>query len=107
MSFYLVTAKPIRSKMDNLRKWLNSGEIRTMQPFGRALQMGLDGARWQSDDVTIWEEEDYCVPPLAQERAAVLDKYFTDLEVQHVNKGEGWKEIDSLERIWEDHDHSS
>ena len=91
MAFYLVTAKPIQAKMNSLRKRLDSGEIRAMQPFGRALQMGLDNARWQSADVAIWEEEDYCVPPLAQERAAVLDEYFTNLEVQHVNKGEGWK----------------
>ena len=100
MAYYLVTAKPIRSKINDLRKWLDSGEIRAMRPFGQALQMGLDNARWQSDGVAIWEEEDYCVPPLAQERAAVLDEYFTDLEVQPVNKGEGWKKIDSLERIW-------
>ena len=104
MAFYLVTARPIRSKMNDLRKWLDSGEVRAMRPFGHALQMGLDNARWQSADVAIWEEEDYCVPPLAQERAAVLDEYFTDLDVKHVNKGEGWKRIDLLKKIWENHD---
>jgi hypothetical protein len=106
MAFYLVTAKPIRSKMNNLRKWLDSGEIRSMKPFGQALHTGLDHARWQSEDVAIWEEEDYCVPPLAQERAAVLDEYFTDLEVENVNKGEGWRQIDSMKKIWENHDQS-
>jgi len=104
MAFYLVTARPIRSKMNDLRRWLDSGEIRTMRPFGRALQTGLDNARWKSDGTAVWEEEDYCVPPLAQERAAVLDEYFTDLEVQHVIKGEGWKEIDALIKVWENHD---
>lgn len=102
MAFYLVKAKPIRSKMNELRKWLDSGEIREMRPFGRALHKGLDNARWESDGVATWEEEDYCVPPLAQERAAVLDEYFTDLEVQHVNKGEGWQKIDPLKIIWEE-----
>jgi len=104
MAYYLVAAKPIRSKMNDLRKWLDSGEIRAMKPFGQALDMGLDHARWQSEDVAIWEEEDYCVPPLAQERAAVLDEYFTDLEVELVNKGEGWRQIDSMKKIWENHD---
>ena len=104
MAYYLVTAKPIRSKMDDLRKWLDSGEIRAMRPFGQALQIGLEGARWQSDDMAIWEEEDYCVPPLSQERAAVLDEYFTDLKVQHVNQGEGWEKIKTLKIIWENHD---
>ena len=100
MAFYLVTAKPIQSKLNDLRSWLDSGEIRAMRPFGQALQMGLDNARWQSDGIAIWEEEDYCIPPLAQERAAVLDEYFTELEVQLVNKDEGWKKIDPLKNIW-------
>ena len=101
MAYYLVTAKPIRAKMNDLRKWLDSGEIRAMRPFGRALQMGLDNARWQTEGVAIWEEEDYCVPPLAQERAAVLDEYFTNLQVEHVNKDEGWKQIESLKKVWD------
>lgn len=101
MAYYLVTAKPIPPKMKDLRAWLDSGEIRAMRPFGQALQMGLDNARWKSDGVAIWEEEDYCVPPLAQERAAVLDEYFTDLQVQHVKKDEGWKQIEPLKKLWD------
>jgi len=104
MAYYLVTAKPIPTKLDDLRKWLDSGEIRAMRPFGQALQMGLDNARWQTEGVAIWEEEDYCVPPLAQERAAVLDDYFTELNVQHVSKGEGWKQIEPLKMLWEKND---
>lgn len=100
MAYYLVTAQPIQSKMASLRKWLDSGEIRAMRPFGQALQMGLDNARWESEGVAIWEEEDYCVPPLAQERAAVLDDYFTNIEVQYVSQGEGWKKIEPLKTIW-------
>jgi len=103
MAFYLVTARPIRSKMNDLRKWLDSGEIRAMRPFGNALQKGLDNARWSSDGIAVWEEEDYCVPPLAQERAAVLDEYFSNLEVQPVDKGEGWKQIEGLANVWENH----
>ncbi|MBK9008763.1 MAG: hypothetical protein IPM31_17470 [Anaerolineae bacterium] len=104
MAYYLVTAKPIQSKMNDLRKWLDSGEIRAMRPFGNALQMGLDNARWQTEGIAIWEEEDYCVPPLAQERAAVLDDYFTELNVQYVSKGEGWKRIEPLKMLWEKND---
>lgn len=104
MAYYLVTAKPIPTKMNDLRQWLDSGEIRAMRPFGQTLQMGLDNARWQTKGMAIWEEEDYCVPPLAQERAAVLDDYFTELNVQHVSKGEGWKKIEPLKMIWEKND---
>lgn len=104
MAYYLVTARPIQPKMNDLRKWLDSGEIRAMRPFGQALQTGLENARWQPDGTAVWEEEDYCVPPLAQERAAVLDDYFTELNVQHVSKGEGWKQIAALKNIWEKND---
>lgn len=104
MAYYLVTAKPIQSKMNDLRKWLDSGEICAMRPFGQALQTGLDNARWQTEGIAIWEEEDYCVPPLAQERAAVLDDYFTELNIQHVDKGKGWKQIEPLKMLWEKND---
>jgi hypothetical protein len=102
MAYYLVTAKPIQPKLETLRKWLDSGEIRKMEPFGRALHMGLDKARLTEDGAAIWEEEDYCVPPLAQERAAVLDAHFTDLKVQNVTRGDGWKQIETLTSIWDE-----
>lgn len=44
----------------------------------------------------MWEEEDYCQPPLAEERAAVLDRYFDDLSVEPVVEGTGWALIDVL-----------
>jgi hypothetical protein len=48
----------------------------------------------------VWEEEDYCRPPLAQERAAVLDMYFTNLSTERVKEGKGWEQIESLPRLW-------
>jgi len=50
--------------------------------------------------VAVWEEEDYCAPPLAQERAAVLDDYFHDLRVEKVKEGEGWSKIEALPRLF-------
>jgi hypothetical protein len=47
-----------------------------------------------------WEEEDYCTPPLAQERTAVLEDYFQDLRVEKVKEGEGWSKIDVLPRFF-------
>jgi hypothetical protein len=71
-----------------------------MRPFGLALQYSLENARLDPQDWAVWEEEDYCNPPLAQERAAVLDTYFTDLNVQRVKAGEGWEQIESLPKFW-------
>ncbi len=96
MAYYLVQAKPIDNLLTELRQRLDSGEIKVMKPFGNALQYGLDNARLQANGIAIWEEEDYCVPPLAQERAAILDTYFKELNVEPVEKTKGWKKIESI-----------
>lgn len=100
MAYYLVQAKPVDELLSELRQRLDSGEISVMRPFGRALQYSLDNARMQENGVAIWEEEDYCVPPLAQERAAILDTYFKELGVERVNQNQGWERIESLPKMW-------
>jgi hypothetical protein len=102
MAYYLVQAKPIDNLLTELRQRLDSGEIKVMKPFGQALQYGLDNARLQENGIAIWEEEDYCVPPLAQERAAILDTYSKELHVEKVNQTDGWKKIESLPRLWKE-----
>lgn len=103
MSFYLVKAQVQADLLTELRTRLDSGEIYKMRPFGMALHHGLENARLdpQGENWLLWEEEDYCVPPLAQERAAVLDTYFTGLSVEKVEEGQGWKRIESLRKLWD------
>jgi hypothetical protein len=73
-----------------------------MRPFGAALTKGLVGARLDLESgEAVWEEEDYCSPPLAMERAAVLDRYFDNLRVEQVSEGEGWRRIHDLPSLWE------
>jgi hypothetical protein len=48
----------------------------------------------------MWEEEDYCEPPLAQERAAVLDRYFEGLTVEVVAQGTGWALIQDFPALF-------
>ena len=48
----------------------------------------------------MWEEEDYCRPPLAQERAAVLDRYFEQISVEAVERDGGWKRIADLPALF-------
>lgn len=102
MAYYLVKAQYDKALLEELRRRLDSGEIQQMRPFGTALQFSLDHARLEpaGENWAVWEEEDYCRPPLAQERAAVLDTYFTNLNVEKVKEGEGWKRIESLPRLW-------
>ena len=101
MAYYLVTAKLKNVDLSNLKDQLESFEIKHMRPFGIALDESLKGARVLPDGVITWEENDYCMPPLAMERAAVLDDYFEDIKVESVAKGEGWRRIEHLPSLWE------
>ncbi len=100
MVFYLVRARPRAESLDQLRRALAEDAFIDLQPFGRALTKGLLGARAALDGRAAWEEEDYCSPPLAQERSAVLDRYFDDLDVEIVDEGEGWQRIAHLPRLF-------
>jgi hypothetical protein len=103
MVIWLVKAKPRYERLGELRKRLDSGEISSMRPFGVSLDEGLRNAKVKEEDgYALWEEEDYCRPPLAQERAAVLDTYFYDLSVDDVHEeGKGWRKIEKLPSLWE------
>ncbi len=87
MAHYLVRARAVSDRLGELRRRLDDGEIRTFEPFGKALHHSLDNARVDDDGVVVWEEVDYCRPPLAMERAAVLDHYFTSLSAEAVDVG--------------------
>jgi hypothetical protein len=102
LAYYLVTAVPRKARIRELHKRLVRNEFVHLQPFGRALTKSLRSARQFPDGLAVWEEEDYCRPPLAQERAAVLDDYFDDLKVETVREGEGWGRIEGLGRLFPD-----
>src|SRR3954447_6576940 len=104
MAHYLVSAVPRTDRLDELRARLTRNEFRALQPFGRALTKSLRDARLREDGLAVWEEEDYCRPPLAEERAAILDTYFDDLKTQTVQQtvqqGTGWRQISDLPRLF-------
>jgi len=101
MVHYLVQARPFEELLPELRQRLDSGEIDGMRPFGPSLHYSLEHARLQENGIAIWEAEDYCWPPLVQERAAVLNTYFKQLNVERVEPAEGWKRIESMPRLWQ------
>lgn len=101
MAHYLVEARP-KSGLRELKERLDSGELKAMRPFGSALDHSLNTARMRADGIAVWEEEDYCSPPLAMEREAVLDSYFTDIQVEPVRPGEGWASIEELPSLWDE-----
>jgi hypothetical protein len=102
MALYLVKARPRKDLLNNLHKELSSGIISKMRPFGQSLQYSLENARIDShNDIALWIEEDYCSPPLAMEREAVLDRYFDDITVEKVKSEEDeWNMINEKPLLW-------
>ncbi len=100
MAHYLVKARPKKEDLDELFRKLEKNAFLDLRPFGKALTYGLRNARLRESGIAVWEEEDYCRPPLAEERAAVLDDYFDDIEVEKVQKEEGWQQIQNLPELF-------
>jgi hypothetical protein len=100
LAYYLVKAKLKEGLLKVLERNLKDNSFINLEPFGRALTFSLRNARVDKTSNIIWEEEDYCIPPLAQERAAVLDHYFEKLQVEKVNKGMGWEQIKALPKLF-------
>ena len=96
MAHYLVTAKPKSDRLGDLLGNLRKNVYSSMRPFGRTLTYSLRNARLREDGYATWEEEDYCSPPLAEERAAALDEFFDELNITPVQEGTGWEKIKSL-----------
>jgi hypothetical protein len=99
MAYYLVRATPKLERLSELHRRLCENAFINLRPFGKTLTESLNNARVQPDGAAIWEEEDYCSPPLAQERAAVLDLYFDEIAVERVDAGEGWARIENLPKL--------
>lgn len=100
MAHYLVTAKPKSDCLEDLLNNLQKNAYASMRPFGKTMTHSLHNARLREDGFAVWEEEDYCSPPLAQERAAALDEFFDELKVTPVREGEGWDKIEALPRLF-------
>src|SRR5512134_298615 len=102
MAFYLVSAVLKPDLSNELERLLRENAFVDLQPFGKALSHSLRNARIRDDGFAVWEEEDYCTPPLAQERAAARDRFFERLSVAPVRVGEGWNRIQDLPRLFPD-----
>jgi len=104
MANRFVRARPLTDRLPELRERLDSGELAEMEPFGRAMTTALDDARFDpASGEAVWVEEDYCSPPLAMERAEVLDDYFEEIAIvaEDVDESAGWERIEDLPGLWE------
>ncbi len=96
MAFYLVEGTPKDERLDELKEKLATEAFVDLRPFGPTITNSLRNARRRPKGRVVWEEEDHCSPPLAQERDAVLDRYFHSIDVERVAEDEGWAQIRTL-----------
>jgi len=100
MPTYLVIATPVAAHLHELSEMLDGDLIDSMEPFGEEMAQALRQARVEPEGDAVWEEVCFCPTPLAQEWAAVLDRYFDDIRTTEVSRHEGWRRIESLPKLF-------
>ncbi|WP_227379557.1 hypothetical protein [Haladaptatus halobius] len=106
MAYYLIRAPPDAGLPPEHHNRLSNEEFEPPRPFGPALTVALRGTRFDAETGdAVWEKENYCRPPLAQEHDVLLDD-FDAIRVKQVSRGDGWKEIKLLPSLWT-HSHPS
>ncbi len=64
---------------------LTDGSIAAQRPDGAEILASMERAVLADDGRTEWTERCYCDPPLAHERATVLDAHFEDFLIEPVD----------------------
>jgi hypothetical protein len=70
---------------------LTDGTIENQRPDGRELVASMKRAVVSEDGLIEWSEMCYCDPPLAHERATVLDSHFDDISVESIDAHENYR----------------
>lgn len=73
-----------QSAMDFYRR-LRDGSIANQRPDGAEIVASMERAVVNEDGRIEWTERCYCDPPLAHERATVLDAHFEDFQIEPVD----------------------
>ncbi|MCP4316043.1 MAG: hypothetical protein GY789_08505 [Hyphomicrobiales bacterium] len=67
---------------------LTDGTIDNQRPDGSEIVASMDRAVVNSEGQVEWSELCYCNPPLAHERATVLDLHFEDISTEPIEAHE-------------------
>jgi hypothetical protein len=86
LMLYAVSAKLIPDRATELRMRLTDGSIAAQRPDGAEIVAAMSRARVAPDGTVRWTETCYCPTPLQHERATVLDRYFTGIETNVIDK---------------------
>lgn len=69
---------------------LGDGSIAAQRPDGAEIVASMNRAVIGANGRTQWSEMCFCDPPLAHERATVLDTYFDDMRIEPVGDYESY-----------------
>ncbi len=100
MAHYLVKAKVKDEFLEEFEKKIREKAFINLKPFGEAITESLENAREDEDGYWLWEELDYCSPPLKQEKEQVLDRYVDIDRIIPVEEGEGWEKISGFPKVF-------
>ena len=70
-------------KKEEFLNILTDGTVSALKPFGREIAAAMRRAVRKEGQIE-WIETCYCGTPLAQERAAVYDRFFVDIRTETV-----------------------
>ena len=82
---YKVQARFDKSKAREFYEKLTDGTIQKQKPDGPSIIDGMNRAVIDESGLILWSEICYCSPPLAHERATVLDHYFSEIETEEID----------------------
>ena len=83
---YAVSAKLISDRAREFHTRLTAGSIAAQRPDGAEIVAAMQRARVTPDGAVRWTETCYCPTPLQHERATVLDRYFTGIETEVIDR---------------------
>ena len=84
MTIYHVTARLKEDRAALLLERLADGSIAGQRPDGQELVASMERAVVNADGTVEWSEMCFCSPPLAHERATVLDHHFDDIVTEPI-----------------------
>ena len=82
---YRVTARFKTDTAAELRHRLGDGSIAAQRPDGQEIVDSLHRAVMTDSGEVQWSELCFCDPPLAHERATILDHYFDGVATEPIN----------------------
>ena len=82
---YHVRAKFIEDSAQSFVDKLTDGTVEDQRPDGAEIVASMNRAVVAADGLVEWSEMCFCNPPLAHERATVLDRHFTEITTEPID----------------------